>query len=303
MENNQSFFVGRQPFLFKIKGGPEPPDLAFINRGLNRLAEVYTRGPDNTQEATWRKYRHYKELSDLMDILMPKIKLFYHPPYGMYNVDGSLKIWKSLRNNAKKWKKAEGPGSLTQLHDATLAEEEIDGQPYASDGSQDNAPEEGGSAEHPIVISDNSDFESEGRPPLAPRGPPQERRPFGNNGPSTRRPSTLNGNNPRTLLPRGQFIKEQEQKLMNKPKQLMNPSCELCAKKQRECYVEDERILRDYTRGRRKKMRCILCIVRNRVCVNLEGIFDMRDKDSLDSFFLCLLRIKLAEPTKTLGSL
>ncbi|KAK0214082.1 hypothetical protein IW262DRAFT_1408497 [Armillaria fumosa] len=201
---------------------------------------------------------------------MPKVMLFYHPPYGMYSVDGSLKIWKSLRDNAKKWKKEEGPGSLTQLRHDTLAEEEIDGQPYASDGSQDNEPEKGGSIEDPIVISDNSDFESEGRPPLPPRDPPRERRPSGNHS-STRWASTLNGSNPKKrLVPWGQFMREQEQKLMSKPKRLMNPSCGNCAKKQRECYVEDERIM-DYTSGRRKKMRCIFCIVGNRVCVNLEG--------------------------------
>lgn len=269
-DGQQAFFVGRQPFLFKIKGGPEPPDLALINKGLNRLAEVYTRGPDDTQEATWRKYRHYKELSDIMDVLMPKIMLFYHPPYGMYSVDGSLNIWKDLRDNAKKWKKDEGPGSLTQLRDAALAEEEIDGKPYASDGSQDNEPEKGGSIENIIVISDNSDVESEGVPPSPPRGPSRERRPIGSHS-NRRRASTLKGNNPnKRLVPRGQFVIEQEQILMSKPKRLMNPSCGNCARREWECYVEDERLM-DYISGRRKKMRCILCIVRNGVCVNLEG--------------------------------
>ncbi|KAK0193364.1 hypothetical protein F5146DRAFT_379479 [Armillaria mellea] len=197
---------------------------------------------------------------------MPKIILFYQPPYGMYSVGGSLKIWRSLRKNARNWKKKEGPGSLTQLRSATLVEEEIDGQPYVSDGSQDNAPGKEGSVEDPIIISDNSDSESEGRPPLPSRGPRQEKRSFGNNDPSTRTASSLNGNNSnKKLVQQGESIGEKEQKLMSKPKQLMNPCCGNCAKRRRECYVEDARLRND-----RKKLRCILCIVGNRVCVMRE---------------------------------
>lgn len=303
MEDNQPFFVGKQPFLFKIKGGPKPPDLEVTNKDLNRLAEIYTRGPDNTQEATWRRYRHYEELSDIMvcwmflttdqevlslgllqlqDALLPKIRLFYQPPYGMYSVNGSLKSWKSLCDKAKNWKKKVGHGSLTQLRNAAIAEEEIDGQPYVSDGSQDNAPGKGGRVEDPIIISDNSDSESEGRSPLRPRGPPRERRSFGKSDPSTRRAAFLNGNNPnKKLVQRGQLIREKEQKLMSKPKQLMNPSvrvvstslishdsiiskCGNCARRRRECYVEDARIRKT---GRKRKLRCILCTVGNRVCI------------------------------------
>ncbi len=99
---------------------------------------------------------------------------------------------------------------------------------------------------------------------------------------ATRRAASLNGNNPnKKLVQRGQLIREKEQKLMSKPKQLMNPSvsvvstslishdsiiskCGNRARRRRECYVEDARIRNT---GRKKKLRCILCTVGNRVCI------------------------------------
>ncbi len=42
MEDYLPFFVGRQPFLFKIKGGPKLPNFAVTDDDLTRLAEAYT---------------------------------------------------------------------------------------------------------------------------------------------------------------------------------------------------------------------------------------------------------------------
>ncbi|SJK99509.1 uncharacterized protein ARMOST_02814 [Armillaria ostoyae] len=172
MEDYLPFFVGSQPFLFKIKGGPKPPDLAVTNEDLTRLAEAYTRGPDGTQEATWRKYRHCKQLSDIMDVAAPKLQLISRPPYGMYNVEGSLKNWASLRKLTTSWKQTEGLGSLTQLREDALAEEKEDGQPYISDGSRDNEPEKEEHVEGSILVSDDSESEKEYRR----RGRPQVER-------------------------------------------------------------------------------------------------------------------------------
>lgn len=238
MGDNQPFLVGRQPFQFKIKGGPKPPDLEVTDDDLVELAEVYTREPDSAQEATWRKYRHCKELSDrmvcwmisiadreilnrgllhLQDFLLPKIRLFSKPPYRMYSVNGSLENWKILRNSAKKWKKMEGPESLIQLRKAARDEEEDDGQPYLSDGSQDNALEREGHVEDPIIISDQSSSSSsreEYRLRARPRPRRQASRPF-RQGDLVTRPA--NGN-------KCVKSREKERKLLSQPKQLVSPS-------------------------------------------------------------------------------
>ncbi|KAK0444056.1 hypothetical protein EV421DRAFT_486960 [Armillaria borealis] len=276
MGDNQSFLVGRQPFLFKIKGGPKPPDLVVTNDDLVRLAEVYTRGPDSAQEATWRKYRHCKELSDIMvcwmtsivdrevlnqgllrlqDVLVPKIQHFSKPPYGMYSVNGSLENWRTLRDSAKNWKKKEGPGSLTQLRKAAVAEEEEDGQPYVSDGSQDNALEREGHAEDPIIISDQSSSSGE-----EDRRRHRASRPFGQDDLVTRPPNDNNGAG-------WGKTRAKEQQLMSQPKQLLSPSCGKCAKARLECYVGDERIRRlNNPNHGRMLLRCIRCTARQLVC-------------------------------------
>ncbi|KAK0470297.1 uncharacterized protein EV420DRAFT_104161 [Desarmillaria tabescens] len=264
MEDNQPFFIDRQPFLFKIKGGPKLPDLTVTNEDLSRLAEVYTRGPDSTQEATWRKYRHCKELSDIMDVLLPKIRLFNQPPYGMYGVNGSLENWKSLRDNAKNWKKKEGPGSLTQLRNDALAEEQDDGQPYVSDGSQDSAQEKEGHVEDPIIVSNQSKPSGEDRL--------RKRRCRASGLPETgdlRARRVASAPNSKKH-PRIGKTREAEQKLMNQPKQLLSPSESYkdCAKARAKCYVEDARIraLNDTSVGRKKLLKCIRCVVYQRVC-------------------------------------
>ncbi|KAK0222856.1 hypothetical protein EDD85DRAFT_246476 [Armillaria nabsnona] len=266
MGDNQSFLVGRQPFQFKIKGGPKPPDLEVTDDDLVGLAEVYTRGPDSAQEATWRKYRHCKELSDRMDVLLPKIRLFSKSPYGMYSVNGSLENWRILRDSAKKWKKMEGPESLTQLHKAAHDEEEDDGQPYVSDGSQDNALEREGHVEDPIIISDQS---SSSREEYCLRARPRPRRrasrPF-RQGDLVTRPA--NGN-------KRVKSREKEHELLSQPKQLVSPSCEHCAKARSECYVADARIRRLSNPNPGKwLLRCIRCCTSEKVCSLDKGLLE-----------------------------
>ncbi|KAK0193348.1 hypothetical protein F5146DRAFT_997957 [Armillaria mellea] len=262
MGDNQSFLIGRQPFLFKIKGGPEPPDLAVTKDDLVRLAEVYTRGPDSVQEPTWRKYRHCKELSDIMDVLVPKIRLFSQPPYRMYSVNGSLENWKSLRNSAKNWKKQEGPGSLTQLRKAASAVEEDDGQPYVSDGSQDNALEREDHVEDPIIISDQSS--SSGAQEHHPQARPHRQRRASR--PSRHGDLVIQPNNGEKRFKSGK-TRDKERQLMSQPKQLLSPSCGNCAKARSECYVEDARIrrLNNLDHGN-LLLRCIRCDAKQMVC-------------------------------------
>lgn len=196
-----------------------------------------------------------------MDVLIPKIRHLSHPPYGMYSVNGSLENWRILRDSATNWKKVEGPGSLTQLRDAAIAEEEDDGQPYLSDGLEDNALEREGRVEDIIIISDQSSPSGEEYHPRArPRGRRRARRPFGQ-GDLVTRPT--NGDK---LVKLG-ITRMREQHLMSQPKQLLSPSCGNCAKTRSECYVEDARIkhLNNHDGGR-LKLRCILCTARQKVC-------------------------------------
>ncbi|KAK0444055.1 hypothetical protein EV421DRAFT_486927 [Armillaria borealis] len=237
-----------------------------------------------------------------MDVVAPKLQLISRPPYGIYNVEGSLKNWASLRKLTTSWKQTEGLGSLTQLHEDALAEEKEDGQPYISDGSRDNEPKKKEHVEGPILVSDDSESEKEHRR----RGHPQVERRENTEGPAPisdpeaesgdeyvpcrplrggprRRPrgsrtlvnrgyhnaqrggAPLNGHQrgkKSTRSARGVLGREEEKKLMSQPKQLVDTPCENCAKEEYQCYVENERI-KDI--GPRR-LRCIRCTARKIVC-------------------------------------
>ncbi|PBL04344.1 hypothetical protein ARMGADRAFT_1022779 [Armillaria gallica] len=262
MEDNLPFFVGRHPFLFKIKGGPKPLDYAVTNDDLTRLAEAYTRGPDGTKEATWRKYRHCKQLSDMMVLTTATLagrrgaKTSTHFSASLWHVQcrGLLEELGESSQACNKLEQTEGVGTLTDA----AAEEKEDGQPYHSDGSRDNEPEKEEHAEGPILVSDHSDSEKEhrrrGRPrverggniddpapisdseaesgddyvlPRPLRGGPQGSRTLENRGyrSAQRGGPPLDGHKRRkksARSARGALAREEENELMSKPKQLVD---------------------------------------------------------------------------------
>ncbi len=64
----EEFFIGAEPFLFKIRGGPVPQYYKDINKHLQDLADVYGSGPrvDPNIHVAWRLYYHIVKLRDML---------------------------------------------------------------------------------------------------------------------------------------------------------------------------------------------------------------------------------------------
>ncbi|PBK67816.1 hypothetical protein ARMSODRAFT_302097 [Armillaria solidipes] len=196
-----------------------------------------------------------------MDVVLPKIRIFYQPPYDMYDVEGSLDNWKRLRSSARRWKKKEGPESLTQLRIDALAQEEEDGQRYVSEASDEDTRPVRGDDQDIIYVSDNSEPEPQARRPVrGHRGCLKESR----NKQKVVREEELEPRKKPTGNRKGRRVKIQTEKRRG-PKQerhVMEPPCYNCAQRERQCIVEADRI----TSNGRLKIKCVHCIFSRRLC-------------------------------------
>ncbi|KAK0470273.1 uncharacterized protein EV420DRAFT_102491 [Desarmillaria tabescens] len=131
------FFIGVEPFLFKICGGPVPQYYENTNKRLQDLANVYAGGPraDPHIHAAWRLYYHVVKLRDMLDDedFRTRMRLLHSAPYEMLDVRGSVLRWRKLKEDAKRWNNADGPGSLKRIGDEARRQEQEEGDLYASD--------------------------------------------------------------------------------------------------------------------------------------------------------------------------
>ncbi|PBK62815.1 hypothetical protein ARMSODRAFT_1024576 [Armillaria solidipes] len=135
----EEFFIGAEPFLFKIRGGPVPQYYKDTNKHLQDLADVYDRGPlvDRHIPAAWRLYYHIVKLRDMLDdeAFRTNMRRLHSAPYEMLGVRGSLLLWKKLKEDAQGWDNADGPGSLKRIGDEARRQEREDREElYVSDG-------------------------------------------------------------------------------------------------------------------------------------------------------------------------
>ncbi|SJK99529.1 uncharacterized protein ARMOST_02834 [Armillaria ostoyae] len=137
MANAAEFFLGAEPLLFKIRGGPVPPYYQDTNKHLQDLADVYAHGPraDPHIHAAWRIYYHIVQLRDMLDdeAFRTHMRQFHSAPYEMLGVRGSVLLWRKLKEDAKRWDNADGPGSLKKIGDDARRQEREDGDLYVSD--------------------------------------------------------------------------------------------------------------------------------------------------------------------------
>ncbi|KAK0214080.1 hypothetical protein IW262DRAFT_296464 [Armillaria fumosa] len=137
MADATEFFLGAEPLLFKIRGGPVPPYYQEINKHLQDLADVYARGPrtDPHIRAAWRVYYHIVQLRDMLDDDAFRIRMrqLHSAPYQMLGVRGSVLLWRKLKEDAKRWDNADGPGSLKKIGDEARRQEREDRDLYISD--------------------------------------------------------------------------------------------------------------------------------------------------------------------------
>lgn len=135
----EEFFIGAEPFLFKIRGGPVPQYYKDTNKHLQDLADVYGSGPrvDPNIHVAWRLYYHIVKLRDMLDdeIFRTNMRRLHTAPYEMFGVRGSLLLWKKLKEDAQGWDNADGPGSLKRIGDEARRQEREDREElYVSDG-------------------------------------------------------------------------------------------------------------------------------------------------------------------------
>ncbi|KAK0214182.1 hypothetical protein IW262DRAFT_304057 [Armillaria fumosa] len=134
----EEFFIGAEPFLFKIRGGPVPQYYKDTNKHLQDLAEVYDRGPlaDPNIHVAWRLYYHIVKLREMLDdeVFCTNMRRLHSAPYEMLGVRGSILLWKKLKEDARGWENADGPGSLKRIGDEARRQEREDEKLYVSDG-------------------------------------------------------------------------------------------------------------------------------------------------------------------------
>ncbi|KAK0193366.1 hypothetical protein F5146DRAFT_997975 [Armillaria mellea] len=130
MANAAEFFLGAEPLLFKIRGGPVPPYYQETNKHLQDLADVYANGPraDPHIDAAWRIYYHIVRLRDMLDneTFRTHMRQLHSAPYEMLGVRGSVLLWRKLKEDAKRWDNADGPGSLKKIGDDARRQERED---------------------------------------------------------------------------------------------------------------------------------------------------------------------------------
>ncbi|KAK0472000.1 hypothetical protein IW261DRAFT_1597010 [Armillaria novae-zelandiae] len=132
------FFIGAEPFLFKIRGGPVPQYYKHTNKHLQDLADVYDRGPlaDTNIHVAWRLYYHIVKLREMLDneVFRANMRRLHSAPYEMLGVRGSLLLWNRLKEDARGWDNADGPGSLKKIRDEARRQEREDEELYLSNG-------------------------------------------------------------------------------------------------------------------------------------------------------------------------
>ncbi|KAK0222946.1 hypothetical protein EDD85DRAFT_941278, partial [Armillaria nabsnona] len=133
----KEFFIGAEPFLFKICGGPVPQYYKDTNKYLQDLADAYDSGPrvDPNIHVAWRLYYHIVKLRDMLDdeIFRTNMRRLHSAPYEMFGVRGSLLLWRKLKEDAKRWDDADGRGSLKRIGDKARRQEREDEELYVSD--------------------------------------------------------------------------------------------------------------------------------------------------------------------------
>lgn len=134
----ENFFIGAEPFLFKIRGGPVPQYYRDTNKHLQELAEVYDGGPlaDPNIHVAWQLYYHIIKLREMLDdeVFCTNMRRLHNAPYEMLSVRGSVLLWKKLKEAAQGWDNADGPGSLKRICDEARRQEREDEGLYVSDG-------------------------------------------------------------------------------------------------------------------------------------------------------------------------